>query len=117
MITFCTKVSFSRGRRNEQDNKTDNTLLLHFDDDDDEMIWHEYMCKYLTDRGLWAKEALAVITVYLTGSGQAMAERVNDHTEGYPLVLLAAVNMGLNSAAKEWIDKNCPDHFARGCFE
>ena len=53
------------------------------------MIWQEYMCTYLVGRGLRGNEALAIITVYLDDAGQAMAERINDHMEGYPSQLIA----------------------------
>lgn len=80
------------------------------------MTWREWMTKYLTEKGLWGEQAIAVIAAYLEDAGSPMAERMDDVRAGYQKETYAAVAVGLDYAALEWIDANKPNHFARPMF-
>lgn len=46
-----------------------------------------------------------------------MADRWDDHTEGYPTQMIAAVWMSVKNVGREWLAENRPRHFARRLFE
>lgn len=76
------------------------------------------MSSYLEDNGLWPEEAKKVIDRYQADPiGKPMEGRWNDEVEGYPPTVLAGVVVGLNRVAVEYIDAECPKHFARSMFE
>ena len=82
------------------------------------MTWHKWMIEQLTSRGLFPEHAHLIVNRYvLDGAGEAMADRMSDDMEGYPIQIKAGVLLGLKDAALEWIDENLPQHFARPMFE
>ena len=82
------------------------------------MTWREWMETYLTERGLWPKEAQAVIADHTAkdAPGEPMATRLDDEMEGYPSQLKAVVLIGLNAEAVHGIDAHAPRHFALSIF-
>ncbi len=73
------------------------------------------LAKYLTDHGLWPKEAEEVINAYRDGKGYPddQRRRLEDAAEGYPPQLLAVMIFAVRQEAIRWIDANHPEHFAR----
>ena len=87
------------------------------------MTWRDWMVKYLTDRGLWPKEALEVVNAEIaadvdeeSGYKGPVAEVADRSHDGYPPQMDAVMALTLNTAAIEWIDANKPNHFARLMF-
>ncbi len=81
------------------------------------MTIRETLHKYLTDHGLWDKEAELVIDAYRK-SEMCFDEgrRLNDSIEGYPSKLLAILIKVVRHEAVKWIDAYKPKHFARPLF-
>ena len=71
--------------------------------------------KMMTDRGLWPKEADAVLES-LKVSNPALAECLHKQWEEYPLVLHTTAWMVVKGAVVDYIDKNKPLHWARPMF-
>ena len=77
----------------------------------------EKLSKMLDDRGLFPKQTEAILKNYVDGPlGAEMRSRLNDSVEDYPPVLLTVCWMGLQKTALDWIDENCPQHWARPMF-
>ena len=76
----------------------------------------EYDVKsYLTDRGLWPKEAEAVLGAVKASSG-AQGIRWNDSSANYPPMMLTVLILNAKLEAVKYIDQNIPAHFARALF-
>ena len=81
------------------------------------MTFSEWSEKYLTDNGLWPAEAKAVDQgTKDSKAAEAMATRWNDDISGYPPTIIAVLQTNLDRQAVEYIDANCPQHFARPMF-
>ncbi len=77
----------------------------------------EHAERFLFDRCLWPEEAKEIVAVAEQSLIlDAMKGRWDEPTAAYPPQLLAAVEMSLGAVAAEWLDKNAPQHFARGMF-
>ena len=71
----------------------------------------------LQENGLFEKEATAILDAYTKGPlGGPMSERMDDGVEGYAAPILSVTWLGVKKTAVEWIDANCPQHWARGMF-
>ncbi len=82
------------------------------------MTIRKKMTTMLYENGLFEKEATAIIDHYLEGKmGSAMKGRMDDDLTAYPAALISVTWLGVKNAAVDWIDKNCPQHWARGMFE
>lgn len=82
------------------------------------MTFREFFTDRLTEQGLWEDESAEVIASYLSSEvGEPMNGRFDDSMEDYPKTLLVGVWLGIKDAARNWIDKNKPQHFARLMFE
>lgn len=79
------------------------------------ITWRNWMEKYLTDRGIWPEEAVAIVT-NAVAKNDSLGEIVDRAHEGYPPVMDASAALCLNSEAVSWIDDNKPMHFARPMF-
>ena len=82
------------------------------------MTIHETLHKYLTDNGLWPKEAEAVIVNYCVDetTPSDMGRRMGDYAEDYPPQFIAVLIMALWAEAVRWIDTNKPKHIFRPMF-
>ncbi len=76
------------------------------------------LAKYLTDHGLWPKEAEEVIDTYRDSEAYPEDQRwrFEDVAEGYPPQVLSVMILAVRSEAVRWIDANKPKHFARLMF-
>ncbi|MDB5260376.1 MAG: hypothetical protein JWN37_607 [Candidatus Nomurabacteria bacterium] len=75
------------------------------------------MAKALFDRGLFEEQAEAVLKQYVESDlGKEMANRMEDDESDYPPTMMTIVGMGVKQTALEWIDANCPKHWARPLF-
>ncbi len=79
------------------------------------MTLRECLHDYLTERGLWPKEADEVINIY-QDKENSMAHRWGDKQEDYPPQLLTVLFVAVRHETVLWIDKNKPKHFARAMF-
>jgi len=76
-----------------------------------------YFFNYLYQHGLFEEQAKSVLDAYKTSlGGESMKGRWNDTIDGYPNILLATIRLGVNHQAVQWIDANCPQHWARLIF-
>ena len=80
------------------------------------MNFRQWGEKYLTDSGVWPKDAPTIVAAALEGN-PAMKEVADRGIEGYPSSMLAVFALMLNHAAIKWIDANCPMAFYRSMFE
>jgi len=75
------------------------------------------MLKHLVTHGLFANQAEDIVKRYEESKdGEPMKGRWDSATEGYPPTLLAVLRISINVVAVEYIDENCPGHFARHMF-
>jgi hypothetical protein len=76
----------------------------------------EKMSCMLVERGIFPRDAATIISKYVEET-DAIDDRIMDEdVSAYPPQMLAAVFMGLKSSTVEWIDANCPGHWARPLF-
>jgi hypothetical protein len=68
------------------------------------------------ENGLWKEEADAVVAAYREEVDGDMKRRWNDNVEDYPVQMIAVLWMGTKRCALDYIDKKCPEHFARPMF-
>lgn len=91
------------------------------------MTWRTWMEKYLTDRGLWPKEAMLVAEIAASSneviggsidpdSNEIVGGIFDRSQEGYPPAMSAIIAISLDREALEYIDANKPKHFARPMF-
>jgi hypothetical protein len=81
------------------------------------MTFRQKMMEMLEGNGLFDSQAKAVVDSYTNGPlGEDMKERMGDEIDGYPDSVLVATWMGVKQSALDWIEKNCPEHWARGMF-
>jgi len=77
----------------------------------------KYLEAKLFSNGLWEDQASAVVTAYENSSGgQAMKGRMDDDISGYPSSMMIFLWIMVEAKAVEWIDANCPKHWARSMF-
>lgn len=82
------------------------------------MTLREKLLKMLDDHALFPQQAEAILQKYVDGPlGAEMKSRLNDPVDAYPAPLLTVCWMGLKKTTLEWIDENCPQHWARPMFE
>lgn len=82
------------------------------------MTIREKVAGMLFERGLFESEAQAVIEKYVASEiGKEMSGRMDDGVEDYPESVITVTWMGIKRMALEWIDENCPMHWARPLFE
>ena len=75
------------------------------------------MMEMLVERGMWPKDAAVVMSIYQNeGCDPAMAKRLDDDMEGYPIQTKAAVWYGVKIIALEWIDDHTPNVWYREQF-
>jgi len=71
----------------------------------------------LDARCMFPEDIKQIIDGWLeTDTGKPMAGRLDDEAAGYPPTLLPVCWMSLSHYTVEWIDKNCPQHWARPMF-
>jgi len=81
------------------------------------MTIREKLEKELFNNGLFEDQATAIIDKYAESElGKPMANRMNEDAEGYPDSVLTATWMAVKKIATDWIDENCPQHWARPMF-
>lgn len=78
----------------------------------------EYFFGYLTNNGLWPKEAIPIIEGVSSGGEvlETMQGRWKDPVTAYGEPLLAVVLISIRSYAREWLEVNAPNHFAKMMF-
>lgn len=85
-----------------------------------QLTWRQWMERYLTERGLWEREAKAVVDGCLAEDAASKSPGISDIAdkghEGYPLAMDAVAALILSHKAIEWIDANKPLHWARPMF-
>lgn len=79
------------------------------------MTLNQRFRNYLTTAGLWGTEPDAVLAEFWK-LPEAAELNPDDHDEGYPKELLAALRLSLDDAADKWLAANKPNHFARPQF-
>jgi hypothetical protein len=78
------------------------------------MILRKKIETELVNRGLWPKEAEAVMKeLEADKSSVPMQGRWDEDETAYPSQLFAVLLMAAKTKAVEWIDTNKPMHFAR----
>lgn len=81
------------------------------------MTIREKLLKKLYDNGLFEDQAEQVLMRYVSSDlGSPMQDRMGDLVQDYPPQLVAVTWIGLKKTALDWIDDNCPQHWARGMF-
>ncbi len=75
----------------------------------------QYLTKYLTDNGMFARQAAAVMES-LIKSNESMAGRWDDAIEGYPKSLIGGLLVAVRLEATQWIDANQPQAWFRAMF-
>lgn len=75
------------------------------------MTFKTFVSEWLVEHGLWPDEAEKVVEIY-SEQIKEMRGRMNDHIEGYPRSLLAAVLMGVRRVAVNWLEASKPNHFS-----
>lgn len=71
----------------------------------------------LDERCMLPTDIKQIIDGWLTTEpGKPMAGRMNDQVTGYPPALMPVCWMSLSHYTVEWIDQNCPQHWARPMF-
>lgn len=77
---------------------------------------HQFVVEYLISKGLWPSEAEAIFEVMkVDPANVVMKDRWGD--AGYPASILVCASMSADEAAKEWLEKNKPQHWARPMFD
>jgi hypothetical protein len=72
---------------------------------------------YLVDNGLFPSQADEIMAVFQSSeSMKSMNRRWDDSPGDYPQAIIATLTLSINAAALEWIDANCPKHWARELF-
>lgn len=78
----------------------------------------EKLIEMLEGHGLFESDAKAILDQYLASDfGKSMQRQMNDDLEGCPPQLLPTVWMAVKTTAADWIDRNCPKHWARPMFD
>lgn len=81
------------------------------------MNFRQRMVEKLYNSGLFMDQAKAVVAMYEEGPlGQPMREHMGKEESGYPPTVSGTLWMGVQAVAVEWIDQNCPQHWARAVF-
>lgn len=71
----------------------------------------------LLNSGLWEEQAAAVLQKYIESDlSKEMRERLDEQIDGYAAPVWPAVWLCVRRIALEWIDTNCPNHWAREMF-
>lgn len=77
------------------------------------------MLNSLVERGMFDSDAETIINELkpqLEESDQSMSQRWDDDINEYAVPIKAMWSLWLNKTALDWIDKNCPQHWARPLF-
>lgn len=81
------------------------------------MSIEDTIVKRLEEHGLFNDQAKAVVESMKVAPGNEVMEgRWRDATSDYPPSILQMAWMSAKLHAVEWIDANCPAHWARGMF-
>lgn len=81
------------------------------------MTISEKLLKMLDENGVFENEAKAIVERYTQHPlGAAMRGRMNDQLNNCPASVMVATWMGVKKVAVEWMDENCPEHWARSMF-
>ena len=81
------------------------------------MTIREKLRRFMTDRGLWSHEADEILSkIESDESNKELTQVFNDVAEGYPKEFMAVAILVVSHDVVEWIDANCPKHFARMNF-
>jgi hypothetical protein len=71
----------------------------------------------LDERAVFAADIKAILDGWLqTEPGKIMAGRMNDKVSDYPASVLIVCWISVSQHTVEWIDQNCPNHWARPMF-
>lgn len=81
------------------------------------MNFKEWCKQHLTERGMFDKEASAVIeSVIAAEENEAMEDRWDHNTDDYPESITNILQITLDHHAIKWIDENAPRAWYRGMF-
>jgi len=81
------------------------------------MTFKTKLTEMLVENGLFDTQAEKVMAALITSpASDSMKDRWNDDVEGYPDVMLPVLWMGAKREALAFIDKEIPQHWARGMF-
>lgn len=81
------------------------------------MTIREHLEKSCFERGMFPEQAKAVVDALAADEvSEPMEGRWDDPVEAYPPGMLRILEMGVDSAAVEWIDANCPGAWFRTLF-
>jgi hypothetical protein len=76
------------------------------------MTVKEKLAEYLVQNGLFPNEAEVIIELF-RAKNPAPTLHWNDDVSQYPAVMLRPLLGYLKIEALDWIEKNCPMHFAK----
>lgn len=76
----------------------------------------QFLSKELSKNGLFDNEAEKVLLVFKE-QPQAISIRLDDDIDVYPRFMLPVLVMSIHNAALNWMDKECPEHWARPIFD
>ncbi len=71
---------------------------------------------HLEDRGLFGAQTAAVVA-RVKSMPAFSTLHWSDDASGYPAQMLAAIKLNGNLCAIQWMDEECPGHFARSLFQ
>lgn len=81
------------------------------------MKFREKAVKTLYSQGLFEDQAKEIVEKYINSpAGELMKDRMDDDESGYPAQFFSVIWIGVKVVAVDWIDENCPKHWARPMF-
>jgi hypothetical protein len=82
------------------------------------MTIREKLTGLLVDHGIFASDAPQIIKKYEDSDlGQDMKNRFDESTDNYPDTLFTVVWIAVKHTVLEWIEENCPMHWAKVMFQ
>lgn len=71
----------------------------------------------MVNNGLFPEQAQEVMAAYkASDAGKSMAGRWSDSPRDYPQAVMGGIWLGIQTQAIDWIEKNCPEHWAKPMF-
>lgn len=71
----------------------------------------------MVNRGLSLEQSQEVMDAYKESeAGQTMTGRLNESPDAYPPMMMNVIWMGVQAQAVDWIEENCPQHWAKAMF-
>ncbi len=82
------------------------------------MTIEQYIRDYLSKRMLFDNDIDKIIAIMKQDpANEPMKDRWNDSVDGYPAAIIQLAVFSAKNAALQWMDSECPKHFARLMFE